>query len=360
MLRTKFGQRKGFTLVELLVVIAIIGILVALLLPAVQAAREAARRMQCSNRLKQLGLACHNFHDVYNNFPPGYNGLVNEDRTAPRYDAGSTAPGFWANPWLGTNAYLLPYMEQQNLADNIMVEFNPTKYADDPRFPNAPSCETVWWSDGSTWGVGWAKLPTLICPSSNIENPEVGDFVLLHTFMTSPTSATLTGGYYPTSLGYDIASTTYFSCAGGLGVVPGNEWHIYRGIFGNRTTNDFGDIRDGSSNTLLYGEGGLGKSWSRPTSDDEFVPRQDFAFSWLGCGALPTAWGLWSNQGAGALSWNHQAWYKYCSDHSGGLVQFAWGDGAVRGLTVNVDVNMYHNVSGMTDGQKIDADSMGL
>src|SRR5687768_4677827 len=91
-------KRTGaFTLVELLVVIAIIGVLVALLLPAVQAAREAARRSQCSNNLKQIGLAFHNFHDVRNSFPP-------------LRIAGAEG---WASCWV----LILPYMEQNAAYD---------------------------------------------------------------------------------------------------------------------------------------------------------------------------------------------------------------------------------------------------
>lgn len=99
-------SRRAFTLVELLVVIAIIGVLVALLLPAVQAAREAARRMQCSNNLKQIGLACHNFHDVNNKLPEGvqYPDNVSGDIS----NAGTTCGPNWA-------ILILPYMEQNTL-----------------------------------------------------------------------------------------------------------------------------------------------------------------------------------------------------------------------------------------------------
>ncbi len=112
------SPRFGFTLVELLVVIAIIGILIALLLPAVQAAREAARRSQCTNNMKQIGLALHNYHDVHKRFPPAYviqpgGGGVHGAPDAATRDAG---PG-WA--W---GALILPYMEQSPLHDAI--DFN--------------------------------------------------------------------------------------------------------------------------------------------------------------------------------------------------------------------------------------------
>ena len=132
---------RGFTLVELLVVITIIGILIALLLPAVQAAREAARRMQCSNNLKQIGLALHNYHTAIGCFPPGYISAY----TAPGYDAsggyntGDTGPGW------GWGAMILPYLEQGNVWSQI--HFNL-----DIKDPNNAASEPT-------------SLPVFLCPS---------------------------------------------------------------------------------------------------------------------------------------------------------------------------------------------------
>src|SRR5262245_9168987 len=103
----------GFTLVELLVVIAIIGILIALLLPAVQAAREAARRSQCVNNLKQIALASHNFHDAKQVLPPGYLGSTSTAK--PTLDA----------QWIGVLPYLFPFMELGTVFDKIYSTMDP-------------------------------------------------------------------------------------------------------------------------------------------------------------------------------------------------------------------------------------------
>src|SRR6478752_9668219 len=98
----RMGRVRGFTLIELLVVIAIIGILVALLLPAIQAAREAARRAQCQNHLKNIGLALQNYHSATNHFPKGF------------VSTGAGAIEAWA--W---STYLLPYIEEQAIYDQL-------------------------------------------------------------------------------------------------------------------------------------------------------------------------------------------------------------------------------------------------
>src|SRR5882672_5693188 len=102
----RMSRRSGFTLIELLVVIAIIGVLISLLLPAVQKVREAANRTQCLNNMKQMGLALHNYHDTYKRFPPALDSSLLPYRPAPY--SGWTP--YWS--WM---AYILPFIEQDNL-----------------------------------------------------------------------------------------------------------------------------------------------------------------------------------------------------------------------------------------------------
>ena len=105
-------RQRGFTLIELLVVIAIIAILIALLLPAVQQAREAARRTQCKNNLKQIGLAMHNYHDTHNVFPPG---------TVPRRETGNNGRVLANYESYGWSAMILPQMEQSNVTNQLQM-----------------------------------------------------------------------------------------------------------------------------------------------------------------------------------------------------------------------------------------------
>jgi prepilin-type N-terminal cleavage/methylation domain-containing protein/prepilin-type processing-associated H-X9-DG protein len=137
------GDRRGFTLIELLVVIAIIAVLIALLLPAVQQAREAARRTQCKNNLKQLGLALHNYHDTYNYFPARRSGTCCTDGDGMADSNRGRRSGFIA---------LLPFLEQSNIYQQIE--------AGEPGVA-PPGGPRAW----NSWGPWNVLLPILQCPS---------------------------------------------------------------------------------------------------------------------------------------------------------------------------------------------------
>ena len=205
MIRT--SKRLGFTLVELLVVIAIIGILIALLLPAVQAAREAARRMQCTNNLKQIGVALHNYHDTHKSLPPG---------TLITNVAIPITPEFcWAS-------LILPFLEQQAIADQMQVTRGNLAWTIDPAGLDLLS-------------LVQSPLSAFRCPSDITEetNDRNGDFT--NAYGTSN---------YVASGGWGV---DYSAGAAALVADP-------HGIYAANRSFKLRDILDGTSNTLAAGE----------------------------------------------------------------------------------------------------------
>src|SRR5262245_19383616 len=162
-------RKRGFTLVELLVVIAIIGVLVALLLPAVQAAREAARRMQCGNHLKQIGLGLQNYHDVFNSLPYGARArYITGDRVGTTTIANSTSVAYGPSWYVG----LLPFCEQKNLADVI----ERVGLAGGNTTANNQVYDGMLAANANPTRVSQAahnqKIPWMLCPSSPLPQTE--------------------------------------------------------------------------------------------------------------------------------------------------------------------------------------------
>ena len=158
------NKQSGFTLVELLVVIAIIGILISLLLPAVQAAREAARRMQCTNNLKQVALACHNYHDAHKMFPP--------TRTGPQEHYINEQPYTWGYGYATTNflVTILPFIEQNSRYEQVVADnwrgvwnyggyYNPQPYHQG--IISAYACPSDGMSGAPSWNLGYARTSYL-------------------------------------------------------------------------------------------------------------------------------------------------------------------------------------------------------
>lgn len=205
----KTGKTSGFTLVELLVVIAIIGVMVGLLLPAVQAAREAARRMQCSNNLKQIGLALHNHHDTFRHLPSNI-----------RPNALSTVRIRWAT-------FLLPYIEQNTLFEQIDQNRNWSDVTTDPATPARTPNRTLFGT----------RIPAYECPSA-------------------PNGTIIDGAPAPETWAPIVANGDYAGFYGvspelqTLGLVDPASVGVANGALSKTVKLNFRDFTDGLSNTL--------------------------------------------------------------------------------------------------------------
>ena len=211
--RCRQDQRFAFTLVELLVVIAIIGILIGMLLPAVQQVREAARRIQCSNRLKQLALAAHNFESAHGHLPAG---------------RGAPLPSVFS-----AHARLLPLMEQAALESEIDYQQAPTTF----------STGANNWDGSANLTAASQVVPLLLCPSDAIQ------------------------GRVP---GSEFAATNFAFCAGSGTVDSGTLGAACDGVFFSASEISLADISDGTSNTAMVSERllGDGESSAAASIDD--------------------------------------------------------------------------------------------
>jgi len=338
-------RRRGFTLIELLVVIAIIGVLIALLLPAVQAAREAARRSQCTNNLKQLGLALHNYHDANQAFPSGKAG---NDATAAGNDSSATSG------WVS----VLPQMEQAPLfnAWNFLVTYNsvtPATNAVSVLFPQANAT------------VAGSRLNVFVCPSDT-SNPYIdltafatgrNDIPHLNKIATSSYAMSAgtagpgccadgpaTGSPYTVSdlkhvdngfadyggTGYPIRSTAFFTDGTSTTVAAGEtRWNdgLYNGV------NSW--IGNGDFNAWTIT---LRLSSNFRSSKNPLNTKPDGGLYWAG------------GQVGGMRA-------QFASAHAGGA-NFLWVDGHVSFVKDSISRQIYNAIVTRDAGEAISADSL--
>lgn len=307
-----FKGRHAFTLIELLVVIAIIAVLVALLLPAVQQAREAARRSQCKNNLKQIGLALHNYLETMSIFPPG---------------------GF-DEEW-GWNMAILPYLDQSNA-------YNTVNFSNTVRNGHL-SCFNEWIRLNQLYGSGnmfAIKMPVYMCPS----DPNTG--VTSYDYgAASAGVAYITGSYVGVA-----GDSPFVSERGGVQNVPVPPNPVFsfdnRGTFYRRSATRIRDISDGTTNTTFVGERGSGSTFN-------YTPAMCGGFE--GDNFLPTGQGfgppVYVNGTGGTLN-DAVNDPHFWSNHTGGA-HFVMGDGAVRFLSYSINFTTFKALSTRGSGEVV-------
>ncbi len=347
-MRSKRVKLSAFTLVELLVVITIIGILISLLLPAVQAAREAARRMQCTNQLKQIGLALHNYASANRVFPPGV--ITSTTNIADPWKDATVGEGGHGTSFL---LRLLPYIEM----DTIFKQWD---------FGTSVSGNTAAHTNATTKVVystpaAILEIRTLYCPTRRSAFRSGTDTVMM---LDTSTSSVWTGGgtdfggcagrldwalqtmsFNP---GYSKAGTTPFPANFSDGTSLSKCW----GIFGQvNMSTSFGAIRDGTSNTLMTGE--LQRITTQPASGDTtrnsstgpVISHDGWA---VGGDATLFSTGVLSAT-SGSTSQMNNGWFASPGSDHNGTINYGMGDGSVRSLSVSTSAEVFALLGSMSD-----------
>ncbi|QDT65421.1 DUF1559 domain-containing protein [Calycomorphotria hydatis] len=324
---------RGFTLIELLVVIAIIAILIALLLPAVQQAREAARRSQCKNNLKQIGLALHNYHDAHLTFPPGTCTQEADTTGVSQANLCPTNIPTLNSGWHGWtwNAYILPFMDLANLYDALEVTSPPLVFIDDIRSGDG--------NNTARKAEIQQRLETFRCASD--PSPTLFDkraFSRRHVQNSGETANNI-----------EVPLTNYVASHNTNQAAPIASWDcgIYQGrpesflgVFGLNSKIRIRDITDGTSNTILVGE----RSYTFEYADGV----NHGAGAMFLNGVTATSHNARCAYGSGGINLYLPSAstpseiprvYQYSSQHVGGA-QFLFADGSVHFLSENIEFTM--------------------
>lgn len=317
--RTSEMNRSAYTLIELLVAIAIIGLLMALLLPAIHAAREASLRITCSNNIRQLAMAAAGHESAHGRYPPGY---IGESPATL-----SIQPTM--NSYVGHLVYLMPFMELDSIY-NVWADKRDLNVAQRAVVPNDP--RYVRWCNGpdSLWDEAAYRINIFLCPS---DDPYSNTMSTVTEMRTTPSNAGMSGFAEQTTLG----RTNYLGSAGrlGIGVSSRDPW---KGIFYNRSRTRTGEISDGMSNTIMFGE------VTGQFTDPNLGRGRLRSFAWT-AGAQFTEW--------------HRTVYRYgrqkriekFSSMHPTIMNFAHADGSVKAYSQDVDGELLVGLSSIAGAE---------